>query len=126
MIPKFSGVNIEIAEKQTSRTYDLENGSIIDGKNAIIQSVFLMLSIERFRHIIYSFDYGLESQGLIGKDIDYIKSEIKERIKECLLTDDRIHDVCDFSFARKKDSLIVDFIVKTDYGNIDFKKEVKI
>ena len=57
-------------ETQPSLTYalDAENGRIrgkVDGLEAVKQAVYLVLSTERFAHLIYSWNYGAELDGFI-------------------------------------------------------------
>src|SRR5690606_29056146 len=89
-------------EQQPSLTYgiDFEKGRIIgmiDGLEAVKQAVFLILRTERYRYLIYSTDYGSELEGLIGRDSLFVQSELKRRIREALMQDDRIEDVTNFN-----------------------------
>ena len=79
--------NIEIDDKEfeeeiePSYTYAINEDRIsgyIDGKEAIKQAIYLIINTERFEYIIYSWDYGIELQDLIGESISYVKSEVKE------------------------------------------------
>lgn len=99
--------------------------SVIDGLEAIKQAVYIMLNIERYQYIIYSFDFGVELQDLIGEPIDYIEAELERRIADCLEQDDRITEVTDFEFEKaENDKLSVSFSVNTIYGTIEETLEV--
>lgn len=121
---------VEISEEtQPSLTYalDIENNRIrgkTDDLDAIKQAVFLILAVERFEHLIYSFDYGTERKELIGKSKDYVMSEVKRLITEALTEDDRIDSVDSFKFEQEKKSLHVNFVCNTIYG--DLESEVTI
>ena len=99
--------------------------SVIYGLESIKQAVYIMLNIERYQYIIYSFDFGVELQDLIGEPIDYIEAELERRISDCLEQDDRITEVTDFNFEKaENDKLLVSFSVNTIYGTIEETLEV--
>jgi phage baseplate assembly protein W len=117
-----------------SNTYkidtSIENNQRINGYindlESVEQAIYLILNTERYEHIIYSWDYGVELIDLIGKPIPYVISEIPRRIEEALIQDDRIEAVKDFEFERNKDQLDVTFTVVTNIGNISTSLEVSI
>jgi len=116
-------------EQQPSLTYgiDFEKGRIvgmIDGLEAVKQAVFLILQTERYRYLIYSADYGSELEGLIGRDPLFVRSELKRRIREALLQDDRIEDVTNFDIQINGDSALVRFTVVTIFGDFEAEQEV--
>lgn len=131
MIPFVEDFQIEEIE-ESSKDYrlDLKENRIegfVDELKAMEQVVYKILNTERYEHIIYSWDYGVELSDLIGRDMDYVKSEVKDRIKEALTQDDRIETVDEFSFTEKEGGiLLVEFIVHTIYGNIKAEKEVNV
>ena len=49
---------------------------------------------------------------------------IEDRITEALLQDDRILEVTDFTFERRRDVLSVQFTVGTIFGDIQEEREV--
>lgn len=115
---------------QTSRTFRLDPEGkriigMVDGLEAIKQSILLILSTERFQHLIYSFNYGSELQQLTGNDASFIASELKRRIREALLQDDRIQVVENFRISVDGDTLLATFTVVSIYGSFEEKKEVK-
>lgn len=115
----------ETTLQQPSRTYraDFEGGRIIgraDGLKAMEQAVYLILNTERFRHIIYSWNYGSELSSVIGEDIQLAQSEAKRLITEALTQDERITDVTDFEFTRNgMNTLSVRFNVNTVFGALE-------
>lgn len=117
-----------------SKTYglNLNNNSIIgyiDDNKAIEQAVFKILSTEQYNHEIYSFDYGVQKNDLYGNIDAYVMSELKARITEALMNDDRIEDVIDFEINRSdKRSYFCKFTVVTSeqYDDITFESEVDI
>jgi hypothetical protein len=98
----------------------------IDDIDAVIQTIYLILSIERYEFIIYSWDYGVELVDLFGKPMPYVISELPRRIKEALIQDDRILDVVDFEFERNGKRLHTTFNVISTVGNISTALEVGI
>lgn len=118
-------------EEQPSRTYklDIDRGRIrgmTDEADAMLQAVYLILSVERYQYPIYSFNYSVELADLIGQPKDYVMSEAKRRITEALTQDDRIESVDGWAFETTKKSVIVTFTVHTIFGDIETTKEVAV
>lgn len=130
MIPK-SNLNdsLELVDEiETSKTYKIligDSKGYIEGIEALKQAVYKVLNTERYEYPIYSFNYGIDIESLIGKDYDYVRIELKRRIEECLLEDERINAVNNFSFEREEDILKCTFEVESIYGNIILNKEVE-
>lgn len=107
--------------KLPSKTYAIVGDKImgmIDDLEAVKQAIFLILNVERYEHLIYSWNYGIELKELIGEDIAYAYPEIKRRTTEALIQDDRILDVDDFEFVKDKEGVEVSFVVHTIYGDL--------
>lgn len=58
--------------------------------------------------------------------MDYACSEVKRRITEALIQDDRIESVSDFSFNTKNGTIETSFIVHTIYGEMSMAKDVEM
>ena len=102
------------------------NGYVED-LEAVKQAIYIILSTERYEHSIYPADYGVEFNDLIGQDTEWVMPELEMRIKEALLTDERITEVTDFAFdTGKKGAITVTFSVETTKGTLDIEKEVQI
>ncbi len=99
-------------------------GGKIDDLDALIQRIYLMLSIEADQYIIYPYTYGITTLDLIGKPIHYVMAILPERIKAVLLSDDCILDVTDFEFEKNKSKLGVKFRVHSIYGETQAETEV--
>ena len=82
--------------------------------------------IKPLLHIIFSWNYGVELQDLIGKPMDYVMVEVERRITEALTQDDRIDSVDNFEFEVHRKTLIVKFTVHTKFGNAKIEKEVDV
>lgn len=122
--------NLKIVQKP-SKTFrlDTENKRIIDmvdGLEAVKQSVYCILNTERFEWLIYSWNYGSELKNLFGKPAGLVKAKIKKRIREALQQDDRISNVDSFSFDLSERKLHVSFTVHTMWGEVEAEKEVSI
>lgn len=122
--------NIEITE-QPSLTYEIKlgkdkMGNYVDGIDAIKQAIYHIINTERYQYLIYSWNYGIELADLFGKPIAYCYPEIKRRITEALLQDDRIESVDSFEFSYSKGDVIAKFKVITTEGEIEIEKVVSI
>ena len=131
MIPKSEiQADLVITEKEEpSRTYKLFGRKIqglTDGIEAIKQAIYKALNTEKYEYPIYSFNYGAELESLIGKDPAYVKVELKRRITECLMQDDRIQSVDNFTCSAFGDTVQCKFDVKSIYGTIPVEKAVTV
>ncbi len=118
-------------EEQANKTYKLNTEkNIIEGMcdeaEAIKQTIYCILNTERFEHLIYSWDYGVEFKNLIGEKSTYVIPEVERLIKEALMQDDRIEDITDFEFTQSKNTITAKFKVITQNGDIEMEKEVNI
>ncbi len=110
--------------EQATRTYRLNFGGrnsvgMLDGREAMKQAIYLILNTERYRYEMYSWDYGVELEELIGEqNSDTIQVNIKNTITDALMQDDRITGVSDFEFKRERERLSVIFNVATTEGDI--------
>ncbi len=106
---------------------DRVRGTITGDIEAVRQAVYKILNTERYKHIIYSWNYGVELQDLFGKPIPYVLPEIPRRIREALIQDDRITEVDSFDMSYTKGGdVLAKFVVHTIYGDIEESKEVKV
>lgn len=118
-------------EKKTipSLTWELQEealGGEIDRLEAMRQAIDKILHTERYRFLIYDWNYGMELEELFGKNVTYVIPELKRRIEDALLADDRITAVTDFSFAQEKGSLTATFLVHTIFGEVTMERTVDI
>ncbi len=96
-----------------------------DELEAMKQVVYKILRTERYKYLIYSWDYGVELEDLFGMPVDYVCPEIERRVKEALLQDGRVVSVYNFVFDKSKKGVVaVSFVCETIYGDIDIIKEV--
>lgn len=118
--------------KQPSKNYRMQlDGNritgICDGKEAMRQVIYKILNTERYRYVIYSWNYGIELDDLFGMPPDFVCPELERRVTEALLQDDRITEVKDFVFDTSHQGVVhAAFTVLTDVGEIQAEKEVEI
>lgn len=118
-------------EEETSHTYklDLDNSTIagyVDGLEAMKQAIYLILNIERYEYLIYSWNYGIELKDLYGQPMPFVLPELKRRITEALVQDSRILGVDNFSFETNKGKVHVTFTVHTIFGDVEAEKVVNL
>lgn len=97
----------------------------LDGLEAIKQAAYKILQTERFKYLIYSANYGSELERLIGSNPLFVNAEISRMLEEALTQDDRISGVENIKTTASGDSLLVEFIVTTTYGNFSMVTEVR-
>ena len=131
MIPQ-RAINVVLTTEETietSRTYKMSGNRIqgyTDGLDALKQAIYKVLNTERYEYPIYSFYYGIELENLLGKDPVYVQIELKRRIRECLLRDDRVAEVDNFRFEVAGDTIKCTFDVHSIFGNLTASREVNI
>ena len=132
MIPSTNSIlltELEI-ETQPSKNYKMNiERNIINGfcdeLEAMVQVIYKILNTERYQHVIYSWDYGIELLDLYGEPLSYVCPELQRRIEEALIQDDRITSVDDFEFdVSEKRTVKTTFTVHTIYGDIQAEKAV--
>lgn len=127
-----------ILEEEPSLTYamqvsdDIEKDSTflgtVDDEDAIKQAILKILNTERYDFEIYSWDYGIELQDLIGKQMTYVLSEIQQRVTDAVTADDRIDRIEDFSaVVIGKRNLYISFTaITTQQDEIEVESEVEV
>ncbi len=119
-------------QRQPSKNYRMHIAEdrvsgFCDGKEAMKQVVYKILNTERYRYVVYSWNYGIELQDLFGMPASYVCPVLERRITEALMQDDRITDVKDFSFdVSRPNRVFAAFTVATDTGDVAAQKEVEI
>lgn len=111
-------------QEETSNTYiaNTDAGQILGmnaGLEAMRQAVELILTTKRYNYQIYSSNYGIELDDLIGEDKDYIKSVLPTRVKDAFSVDNRILDAQNFKFSFAGDKASVTFDVITVFGTFN-------
>lgn len=124
-------VNVSEAAQMPSKSYrmliaDERISGSVDDLDAIAQACYKILNTERYVHVIYSWNYGVELQDLFGKPLPYVYSELPRRIREALTRDDRVESVTDFDLSHTHGDVLAKFKVNTAYGSIEMEKGVTI
>lgn len=124
-LPEVVGFDTDIViASQPSKTWIIDRSTMQvaymdDGLEAVRQAVEIALNVERFRWTIYSANFGLELDELIGQDEALITAEIPRLVEGALSQDDRVVQVEDYVFTRTgPDSMHVSFTVRTVYGDL--------
>lgn len=97
-----------------------------DGLEAMVQAVEIIMSVERYKFQIYSKNFGIEFEGLIGESFGFVISELKRRVQDAFVPDNRIEEARDFRFeAHPEDGvLIMSFSVITVFGNFQYETTI--
>lgn len=124
-------IDFDTNTTQPSYTYALEFESqrvrgYTDNRDALRQAIYLIIGTERYYYVIYSWNYGAELRDLIGQPVSYVLAEIKRRVEEALLQDDRITGITDWSFEVQGKKVHAKFMAHTIYGDIPIEKEVDL
>lgn len=114
-----------------SKTYKMDLvqmtiGGWVDGLEAVKQAIYKILNTQKYDFLIYSWNYGSQLRELLGEQAALIYPELKQRITEALLADDRINSVEDFSFEASRGKVIAGFTVNTSEGSVVIEKAVNI
>ena len=132
MIPATAGFlakDFEIRQQPTL-TYRMQQDcslvrGYIDGLEAVRQAVYKIIMTERYQYTVYSWNYGIELLDLFGEPVTYVCPELKRRISEALLCDDRIQGVDNFEYdLSRKGIVLVSFTVHTIFGDVRAEREV--
>lgn len=134
MIPAVDNASLMALEvkRESSESYKMDiDRSIISGSvdelAAVRQAVYKILNTERYLYPVYSWDYGIELDDLLGEPADYVCAELERRITEALIQDDRIDSVDNFKFdVSEKKTVKASFSVHSIYGSFDKSKAVNI
>ena len=115
MIPKITSASDIAVGQYKNKTYKLDFANkrivgMIDGLDAAVQAAHKILLTERYSERIYSGDYGVELQRLIGTSMPFVEANMKTTIEEALKPDSRFDGVENVNVTRTDcDSLRVDF-----------------
>ena len=127
MIPKIKTSADITVKEQPTKTYKMElyKGNYIlgfvDSQKAMEQAIYKIIRTERYKYIIYSWNYGIELEDLFGMPVEYCVVELERRVSEALLQDNRITVVHTFEFDTESERgtvLIKKFIAETVFGKI--------
>ena len=81
----YSVENVSYEQEEVSRIM-----GFVDNLEAIKQSAYHILGVERYSSDIYDFNYGVELEQYIGQSLEYIEATIQDTLQEALTQDERI------------------------------------
>ena len=116
-IPKEYGVNFQTGQL---------TGRIVEGVEAVKVWIWNVLHTERYRHAIYSWDYGVEYEQYIGETLsgEFLQSDCQTETEEALLVNPYITGISDFSAAMEGSTLHISFTAETTLGNVEVDENV--
>lgn len=135
LFPSFVIDNIETHKKTELKVpseYEIDyktgqlTGRMVEGLEAIRVWIWLVLQIPRYQYPIFSWDYGNEYEALIGKSYsaEYLQAEAKRMTEDCLLMNDYIVSIENFTAVLIDEKLNISFVAETKYGEVEIKTNV--
>jgi Protein of unknown function (DUF2634). len=111
VIPYEYGIDYETGEL---------TGEIVEKDEAIKVWIYNALRIQRYNHVIYSWDYGNELNDLVGQTYDQEELEVtaKAMVEDCLSINEYINSIDDFTAGIDKDTLKISFTANTIFGEV--------
>ena len=112
-------------EPYPTRTYRLNfdgkpSIGMLDGLEAMKQTIYMILNSERYVYEIFSWNYGTELWPCFQtQDSLLFLAKLETAIREALLQDDRIISVDSFAYERKGNQLHLSFQVVTTEGDVE-------
>lgn len=97
-----------------------------DNYEAVRQAVEVIVNVERFRWQIYSPNFGIELDGLLGNEPGFAASELQRRLSDAFLPDSRILGISDFSYTFEDGVLTAEVTVNTVFGPVQANVEVTL
>lgn len=97
-----------------------------DNYEAVRQAVEIIVSVERFKWQIYTPNFGTDYDGLLGTEPGYAASELRRRLEDAFLPDNRILEIRDYSYTFRGVSLTVTFTARTVFGDVPGSLEVQL
>ncbi len=86
----------------------------------------IIVNVERFRWQIYTPNFGVELDGLLGRDPGYAASELQRRLADAFLPDSRLLGISSFSYTFNSGILTAAVTVDTVFGPVDTTVEVTL
>lgn len=126
--------NIDEIYREVAWNYEnniplIKNGNfvIVEGLEAVRTWCWKTLHIERYKYLIYSWDYALDMEQFVGQTFNSLtKVEIIREITEGLMQNEYVTSVDNFNITAEKKKVFVEFSINTVYGNIEGRREVVI
>ena len=97
-----------------------------DNWEAVRQAVEIIVNVERFKWQIYTPNFGTDYDGLLGTEPGYAASELRRRLEDAFLPDNRILGIKDYAYTFQDVSLTVAFTALTVFGDVPGSMEVAL
>lgn len=83
--------------------------------------IYKAILTPRYRHLIYSWNYGSELEQLIGKthELENLTSEVRRYLEDCLLINPYIKSIEDVVVSQTKEIVEISFTAFTIYGKVE-------
>jgi hypothetical protein len=93
---------------------------IVEGKEAVKVWCYKALKTKRFKHIIYSWNYGSELEMLTGQSnyVELLKSQVARYVKEALVNP-YIKSISEITLESIGDILKIQLKINTIYGETE-------
>lgn len=124
MIPKLGSGNTIKIQQYKDRTYRIDFVGkrivgIVDGLEAGTQAVRKVLETERYSERIYSGDYGIELERLVGASKPFVESNLPMTLEEAFEADERIVSIESIEITSPAiDTLEVAATIRTKFGEV--------
>lgn len=117
------GVDFDTGQVKMNKNGDL---LMVEGLEALKVWCYLAIHTQRFKHQVFTENYGSEHRKLIGSEYtkELTEAEAFRYIKECLLANPYIKDVKNLEVKKIGDKLDIAVEIMTDYGEIEVGGEV--
>ncbi len=97
-----------------------------DNWEAVRQAVEVIVNVERFKWQIYTPNFGTDYGGLLGTAPGYAASELRRRLEDAFLPDNRILGIKDYAYTFRDVSLTVTFTALTVFGDVPGSMEAAL
>ncbi len=96
-------------------------GKIVEGAEAIKVWIYNTLRTSRYRYNIFSWDYGSETDDLIGQPYskEYLSMEAKRMVEDCIIMNKYVTSITDFSISTEDDKLNISFTANSLFGEVE-------
>lgn len=119
----------EVAWDYENNIPSIKNGNfvIVEGLEAVKTWCWKTLHTERYKYLIYSWDYALDMEQFVGQTFNSLtKVEIIREITEALMQNEYIVSVDNFNISKEKKKVFIEFNINTKFGTIEDRREVII
>ena len=97
-----------------------------DNWEAVRQAVEVIVNVERFKWQIYTPNFGTDYDGLLGTEPGYAASELRRRLEDAFLPDNRILGLSAFAYEFRDGALTAAVTVDTVFGPVQANVEVTL